>query len=413
VGASPKLKLTEVKVKNAKPQAKNYKLADGYGLYLLITREGGKHWRWKYRVNGREKQMAFGSWPVVTLAEARDLHINARRVLAKGIDPMAQRKAEKTSAKIVAGETFKAVAEAWYEQWKGDKNEDHAESVWRRINGDILPVIGHLPISKIETPAIVAVAKRIEARGASELARRAIGNIEQVYRFANVHGITTHNPTLNMKPRDVLKSVPTKNYARIGARELPDLLRKIDVYRGTHVTRIAILLLTHTFVRTSELIKAPWEEFDFKAKRWTIPAERMKGTAYPTPHIVPLATQTLALLETLHSLTGDQALLFPGERDRKKPMSNNTILKGLERMGYKGLMTGHGFRGLASTIMHEKNFDTEHINLQLGHMNRNRVSAAYNHAKYLPQRTEMMQWWANYLEKAKAQAPSGLFAIAG
>jgi integrase len=408
------MKLTEVKVKNAKPRAKNYKLADGYGLYLFITVEGGKHWRWKYRVNYREKQMAFGSWPVVTLAEARDLHINARRVLAKGIDPMAQRKAEKASAKIIVGETFKAVAEAWYEQWKGDKNEDHAESVWRRVEGDILPIIGHLPISKIDTPTVVSIAKKIEARGASELARRAIGNVAQVYRFANVHGITTHNPTLNLKPADVLKSVPTTNYARIEEHELPGLLRKIDVYKGTHVTRIAIQLLAHTFVRTSELIEAPWEEFNFKAKRWTIPAERMKGTKYPTPHIVPLARQTLELLETLHSLTGDHKLLFPGERDAKKPMSNNTILKGLERMGYKGLMTGHGFRGLASTIMHENNFDTEHIDLQLAHMKRNKVSAAYNHAKYLPQRTEMMQWWADYLEKAKqAKASAGLFAIAG
>ena len=408
------MKLTEVKVKNAKPRAKNYKLADGYGLYLFITVEGGKHWRWKYRVNYREKQMAFGSWPVVTLAEARDLHINARRVLAKGIDPMAQRKAEKASAKIIVGETFKAVAEAWYEQWKGDKNEDHAESVWRRVEGDILPIIGHLPISKIDTPTVVSIAKKIEARGASELARRAIGNVGQVYRFANVHGITTHNPTLNLKPADVLKSVPTTNYARIEEQQIPGLLKKIEVYSGKHATRIAILLLAHTFVRTSELIEARWEEFDFKAKRWTIPAERMKGTKFPTPHIVPLANQILELLETLHDLTGDQELLFPGERDRKKPMSNNTILKGLERMGYKSVMTGHGFRGLASTILHENNFDTEHIDLQLAHMKRNKVSAAYNHAKYLPQRTKMMQWWADYLEKAKqAKSSTGLFAIAG
>ena len=408
------MKLTEVKVKNAKPRAKKYKLADGFGQYLLVSPEGGKLWRWKYRVDGKEKEMAFGAWPVVTLAEARNRHLAARRLLEQGIDPMAQRKAEKASSRIVAGETFEAVAEGWYKHWKGDKNEDHAESVWRRIKTDILPIIGHLPISKVDTLTVVSVAKKIEARGASELARRALGNIGQIYRFANVHGITTHNPTLNMKPGDVLKSVPTTNYARIETAELPGLLRKIDVYQGTHITRIAILLLAHTFVRTSELIEARWEEFDFEAKRWTIPAERMKGTANPTPHIVPLASQTLALLETLHSLTGEGELLFPGERDHKRPMSNNTILKGLERMGYKGVMTGHGFRGLASTVLHENNFNAEHIELQLAHMKRDRVSAAYNHAKYLPQRALMMQWWADYLDEARRKRSStGLFALAG
>ncbi len=205
------------------------------------------------------------------------------------------------------------------------------------------------------------------------------------------------------------------NYARIEAHELPKLLRKIETYEGSPKTRLAMRLMLLTFVRTSELIEARWEEFDIEGKRWTIPAERMKQVKYPTAHIVPLATQTIDVLGMLHEITGDGKYLFPGSFHTVETMSKNTILKALETMGYKGRMTGHGFRGLASTILHETDlFDTEHIDLQLAHMKRNKVSAAYNHAKYLPQRTKMMQWWADYVDEARKAKPStGLFAVAG
>jgi integrase len=395
------MKLNEVKIKNAKAKGTRYKLADQGGLHLLVTPEGGKLWRWKYRIDGKEKQMAFGPWPTITLAEARVMQGEAKALLFRGVDPMMERKTTKAAVMVARSDSFDSAARAWYEQWKGDKNPDHAESVWRRIDADILPIIGHMPISQIDAPTIVAVIKKIESRGVSELARRGLGNIGQIYRHANIHGMTTNNPTVNMKPSDILKAVASTNYARIEESELPALLRKIDLYQGTPMTRMAMLLMAHTFVRTSELIEAEWSEFDFEAKRWTIPAQHMKGTKYPTPHIVPLASQVITLLEDLHSLTGDSEVLFPGERGALC-MSNNTILKALERMGYKGDMTGHGFRGLASTILHETGeFDSEHIDLQLAHMKRNKVSAAYNHAKYLKQRTAMMQWWADYLEKAR------------
>ena len=396
------MKLNEVKIKNAKAKAARFKLADQGGLHLLVTPQSGKLWRWKYRIDGKEKQMAFGRWPTISLAEARIMHGEAKSRLFRGVDPMMERKTAKAAAMVQKGDSFDSIARSWHNKWKGDKNPDHAESVWRRIETDILPIIGHMPISQIDTPTVVAVIKKIESRGVSELARRALGNIGQIYRYANIHGMTKNNPTANVKPGDILKTVASTNYARIEERELPALLRKINLYPGT-MTRIATLLLAHTFVRTSELIEAEWSEFDLEAKRWTIPAQRMKGTKFPTPHIVPLATQVIALLEDLHSLTGESEVLFPGER-RARCMSNNTILKALERMGYKGDMTGHGFRGLASTILHETGeFDTEHIDLQLAHMKRNKVSAAYNHAKYLKQRTAMMQWWADYLEKARQQ----------
>lgn len=406
------MKLNEVKIKNAKAKATRYKLADQGGLHLLVTCEGGKLWRWKYRIDGKEKQMAFGPWPTISLAEARVMQGEAKARLFRGIDPMMERKTAKAAVMAAKSDSFDSIARAWHEQWKGDKNPDHAESVWRRIDTDILPTIGPLPISQIDAPTVVAVIKKIESRGVSELARRAFGNIGQIYRYANIHGMTTNNPTASMKPGDILKAVASTNYARIEERELPALMRKIDLYQGTQMTRIAMLLMAHTFVRTSELIEAEWSEFDLEAKRWTIPAQRMKGTKFPTPHIVPLATQVLALLEDLDSLTGDSEVLFPGERGARC-MSNNTILKALERMGYKGDMTGHGFRGLASTILHETGeFDSEHIDLQLAHMKRNKVSAAYNHAKYLKQRTVMMQWWADYLERARRQGSGTRVAVA-
>ncbi|HZY71928.1 MAG TPA: site-specific integrase [Edaphobacter sp.] len=241
----------------------------------------------------------------------------------------------------------------------------------------------------------MTLLKLIEQRGAFDIAKRALETVGQVFRYAIAHGYCKRNPAADFKPADVLKSAPKANYARIDAKDLPGLLRAIEVYQGTPVTRLAIKLMAMTFVRTSELIGARWSEFDLEVKRWDIPAERMKMR---TPHIVPLSSQAIEVLELLRPLTGKEDFLFPGDRDPKKLMSNNTILKTLERMGYKGRMTGHGFRGVASTILHEQGFDHQHIELQLAHAPRNAVSAAYNHAPYLKQRAEMMQSWSDYLE---------------
>ncbi len=221
----------------------------------------------------------------------------------------------------------------------------------------------------------------------------------QVFRYAIAHGIAERNPASDIKPSDILPSRRQTNYSRVDAKELPSLLRAIEAYKGTPVTRMAIKLLALTFVRTSELIDARWDEFDLQAGQWRIPAERMKMRI---EHIVPLSMQAIQILQILHGITGHSELLFPGERDHGKPMSNNTILKALQRMGYKGRMTGHGFRGLASTILHEQGFDHAHIELQLAHQERNAVSAAYNHATYIKQRAKMMQWWANYVVQQMA-----------
>jgi len=267
--------------------------------------------------------------------------------------------------------------------------------VKRRMEVDILPCLGACPIAEIEAPQVVAMVQAIEQRGARDIAKRALETTGQIFRYAIAHGRARRNPASEIRPSDILKSTRKVNYARVDAKELPQLLKAIELYKGTPVTRLAIKLMAFTFVHTSELIGAKWAEFDLENARWDIPAERMKMR---TPHIVPLATQAIEVLEMLHSLTGESEWLFPGDRNAKKPMSNNTILKALERMGYKGRMTGHGFRGLASTILREKGYVHDHIELQLAHAPRNAVSAAYNHALYLEPRAKMMQEWADYLE---------------
>jgi integrase len=389
--------LNDLEVKRAKPKEKPYRISDGGNLYLWVTTSGGKLWRWAYLFQGKEKLMSFGKYPDVPLALARSRHADARRLLATGVDPMAMRKAEKEAGHSDARNSFASVSALWLEHWSHGKSPRHVGYVTRRIQGDILPKLGRRTMDQIEAPELVAMLRAIDERGAHDIAKRALETTSQIFRYGIAHGYAKRNPANDIRPGDVLKSTRRVNYSRIGEKELPEFLKRVEVYPGTHVTRIAIKLLALTFVRTSELIEAPWSEIDFKSARWDIPAERMKAHA---PHIVPLASQTIELLQILKRLTGDNnGLLFPGNRKASQPMSNNTILKGIERMGYKGRMTGHGFRGLASTILHEQGYDHEHIELQLAHAPRNAVSAAYNHAIHLKARAQMMQAWADFLEK--------------
>ena len=390
--------LTDLEVRKARPAEKAYRLSDSGSLYLWVTPAGGKLWRWSYRHDGKEKLMSFGKYPDVPLALARGRHSEARKLLAIGQDPMAQRKAKKTAEKAAVENSFQSVASLWLEHWQDGKSPRHVEYVRRRIETDILPCLGARPLAEIEAPELVAMASAIQDRGARDIAKRALETVGQVFRYGIAHGYAKRNPASDIRPSDILKSTRKTNYARIDAKELPTLLKRIEVYQGTHVTRLAIKLMALTFVRTSELIGAKWAEFDLENARWDIPAERMKMR---TPHIVPLARQTLEVLEMLRDLTGHSEWLFPGDRNASKPMSNNTILKALERMDYKGRMTGHGFRGLASTILHEQGYAHEHIELQLAHAPRNAVSAAYNHALYLGPRAKMMQDWADFLERTQ------------
>lgn len=390
--------LTNTEIRRSKPGDAVYKLSDGHGLYLLVKPNGGRLWRWKYRFDGKEKLMALGTYPEHSLADARERHARARKQLANGIDPMAERMAEKTAVVVATKHTFQKIAELWLEHWKGNKSARHAAITRNRLKMNVYPALGDRSIAEIEPMELVQLAKGIEERGASDMAKRILQIVGMVFRYAVAHGYSKRNPNAEIRPSDILKPTRKTNMARIEAKELPALLRAIELYDGRPLTRLAIKLIALTFVRTSELIGAHWEEFDLEAGRWSIPAARMKMKG---PHIVPLSSQAIEVLDLLRTISGCQELVFPGEQDRAKPMSNMTILKALERMGYKGRMTGHGFRGLASTILHEQGYNHEHIELQLAHAPRNEVSAAYNHALYLEPRARMMQDWANFLEQTQ------------
>lgn len=400
--------LSDTAIRKAKPAVKSYKMPDERGLHLLVRPTGAKLWQLRYRIAGKEKTASLGQYPDVGLGDARNRRDELRKLVAHGVDPVARKRAQKAARAAAEEHRFKLVALDWFERWKGPRSERHARYVKARLENDVFPAIGDKPLLDIDAPALVEMLRTIEKRGAVDIAKRCLQMTSQVFRYAIAHGVSgvTRNPAADIKPADVLAPRTKGHYARIEARELPGLLRKIEAYQGASITRLAMKLMALTFVRTGELIAARWSEFDLERGRWDIPAARMKMKA---PHIVPLSTQAIDCLRILREVTGERELLFPGERDHERPMSNNTILAALDRMGYKGRMTGHGFRGLASTILHEQGFDHAHIELQLAHQERDNVSAAYNFATYLEPRARMMQWWGDYLE---SQTRSNVVAMA-
>jgi len=379
----------------------HHRLADGLGMYLEITPAGGKYWRMKYRHGGKEKRLALGVYPEVSLAEARKRRDKAREALASGEDPSQVKREEKLAKALLDATTFELVARQWWEHWKGPRSTRHADYVLRRLEADVFPALGARPVDSITAPQLLAMAKGIESRGALDIAKRALQTCGQIMRYAVAHGLIERNPAADVRPSDALKPRQKENYARLAIKDVPELLRKIEAYPGSPYTRLAMKLMALTFVRTGELIGARWDEIDLEAAEWRIPAERMKMR---TPHIVPLAPQAVEVLQALHTLSGGRVLIFPGERDHDRPMSNNTILGALKRMGYAGQMTGHGFRGLASTVLHEQGYPHHVIELQLAHQERDQVAAAYNHATYLNERRTMMRAWADYLDRLRKGA---------
>lgn len=390
--------LTDPKCRNAKCPAgtTRVRLADAEGLYLEVS-PLSKRWFWKYRFQGKEKRLALGIYPAVGLAAARAARDEARNVLKAGTDPVAAKQQRQRLAREQADNTFEAVAVRWYKHWSPAQSTRHAEYVRRRLEADVYSVIGARPIGEITARELVAMAEKIQEREALELARRSLQYAGQVFRWAVARDLVERNPAADVKPRDVLKPREKRNYARLPIKDVPELLRKIEAYQGAY-TRLAMKLMALTFVRTGELIGAHWDEFenlDGDGALWRIPASRMK---MKTEHLVPLSRQAVDVLHSLYEIRGRSGLIFVGERNHEKSISNNTILKALERMGFKGRMTGHGFRGVASTELHEMGFPHEWIELQLAHQERDQVSAAYNHAGYLQQRRKMMQAWADRLD---------------
>ena len=383
------------------PEKALHRLADQGGLCLDVMPSGAKLWRYRYRFAGKEKMISLGAYPVVSLANARALHLQAREQLALGKDPSAERRAAREQREEDNANTFERVARLWWEKWRDGKNERHAAYTLRRMEADVFPRLGKMAVKSITAKHLKTMAQGVEARGVSDLAYRTLQIASAVLRFAVTEDLIERSPATDFRPGDILKPKKTTNFARIDAAELPELLRKIEAYQGSPYTRLAMKLMCLSFVRTSELIGARWEEFDFEAGLWRIPGERMK---MKTAHLVPLAPQTVELLQALQTLSNGRALLFPGERDHEKPMSNNTVLAALARMGYKGTMTGHGFRGLASTILHEHGFADRVIEAQLAHQKRDKIAAAYDHSQHLAERRKMMLWWADYLDQARRGA---------
>jgi len=389
--------LTDSQIKKVKPPAEDQKApdkySDGQGLQLHVFANGGKYWRMAYRFEGKQKTLSLGIYPEVSLAEARSKREDAKRTLRQGTDPM---EAKKESQKVVDGSlTFEAIATQWLEDRKESiEPSSHARNVRHFVN-DVFPMLGNKQIDTIKSPHVIEMAKKIEERGAAEMARRALRLTSAVMRYAKTLGLIESDPATGLT--EALKPRKIKHMARIPESELPNLLKDIDAYSGDILTRIGLQLITLTFVRTIELRHMEWSEIDLEKREWRIPAEKMKMDKI---HIVPLSDQSIKLIDELRPHTGHRKYAFHSTRSNK-PMSEVTLLTALWRMGYKGRMTGHGFRGLASTILHERNYNHAAIELQLAHSDRDQISAAYNYADHLPYRKTMMQEWADFLDELR------------
>ena len=387
--------LTELAIKNLKPRAKLYRVADSNGLCLEITPTGSKLWRYRFYHFGKAQMTALGKYPAVSLAQARRLRDDARAILETGKHPTLHKKAQKLRRAMEGSNTFERIALMWMETKSKGLNEKYAKQNLERLKQHVFPTIGALPITEITIPDVVRVVERIGNKGTIETAKRMKQVIAQVFRYAAQRGLCEHNPAADL--RDILPSVEGKHYPCLPVPEVPELLRKIE-NREPDFSKYAMQLIMLTFVRTGELIGGRWEEIDWNREEWHIPKERMK---MKRPHVVPLSRQALDVLKELQKLTGDKEHIFHSPASKSKHISNGTILMALRRMGYAKKMSGHGFRSLASTILNEKSYSPDVIERQLSHEDDDKIRSAYNRAEYLLERKKMMQDYADILEGMK------------
>jgi integrase len=394
--------LTAMSARNAKPRGKTYRLFAGGGLYLEVTPTGAKYWRMKYRHAGKEKRLALGVYPEVSLSEARDRRDEARTQLRNEIDPGIARKASTLAARDAAANSFEAITREWLQKQSKELEEQTHRKATSLFEKWAFPWIGSRPISDITPRELLeSVLRRVEANGKLETVHRLKQRCGQVFRYAIATGRAERDPTPDL--RGALSYHKTRNLPAItDPTKIGELLRAIDGYQGSFVTRCALRLTPLLFVRPGELRHAEWSEVDLDGAQWSIPAEKMKMDA---PHIVPLSTQAVSTLRELHPLTGSGTYVFPGLHNRKRPMCENTVNLALRRLGYTANeMVAHGFRSMASTLLNEQGWSPDVIERQLAHAERNEVRRAYNRAKYLPERRKMMQAWANYLDGLRASA---------
>ena len=386
--------LTDPAIRNAKAKAKPYKLTDGAGLYLEVMPSGAKYWRMRYRIAAKDTRLAFGVYPEVSLAEARQRRDTVRGALRDGRDPSADRRADRMQAKLSAGNTFEGAARLWLASQQKKLATATYEKAERTLAVWVFPWLGARPLTEIDPPEALMILKRIEATGANETAHRVKGLIGRVFRYAIAHGNAKRDPTADL--RGALAPVVSRSHSAITEpKAVADLLRALDGYSGQFSTRCALRLAPLVFARPGELRHMEWGELNLEAAEWRIPAAKMKMRE---AHIVPLSSQAVDILKELEPLTGRGRYVFPGVRTAGEPMSENTINAALRRLGFdKETMTGHGFRALASTRLNELEWAPDVIERQLAHTERNKVRAAYNRAQYLAERRKMMQAWADYL----------------
>ena len=400
------IKLNDAMIKTIVSKGKPGKYADGYGLTLLKLESGTCSWIYRYKHLGKECTYTLKKpYPLMGLAEARLERAKLRSLVKDGINPSAEKKKAKLVQAFDGGNTFEAVSREWFKKWAEEKADTYTPKVFSRLENYLIPHLSSYPMTEITAPMIIATIEKIEALGHPETSKRCYRMVGQIFAFAILKGICIRNTAKDLKPSDFLKPQVVKHHPRVTEGALPTLLNKIDKYHGDKITVLATRLLSLTFVRTKELIEAEWTEVDLDKGLWTIPANRMKVKGRGD-HLVPLSAQALAIFKELHTITSARPYIFPSKiRPGSDHMSNATILRMLDRLGYKNEMTGHGFRGVASTILHEQGYSHEHIEIQLAHErdDGNKVSGAYNSALYLPARTKMLQEWANYLEGIKAK----------
>lgn len=402
--------LTDAAVRAAKCEDKTYRLHDDRGMYLEVTAAGGKYWRLKYRLAGRERRFAIGVYPRVGLQQARALRDKARDLIAQGIDPCQHARQARIEATIAAANSFEAVAREWWGKVSAGWEPISAQRVLRRLERDLFPWLGSRPIGRIEAPELLDALLRVERRGHNSTAHRLRQYCGRIFRYAITTSRAKRDPAADLRG-DALAPVVERHHAAItDPAAVARLLSDLDAYQGHFHVRTALLLAPLTFVRPGNLRRARWSEINFIAAEWRIPFQRMKMREQ---FVVPLSRQALDLLRGLHPLTGAGEFLFPGVRDRKRPMSENTVNAALRRLGYgQDDMTGHGFRTMASTLLNEQGYPPDIIELQLAHEERNKVRAAYNRAQRLAERRQMMQAWADYLDELRAGRVSVAAAVA-
>lgn len=385
--------LTDQAIKAAKPKDKPYRLTDERGMYLEVHPNGSRYWRLKYRYAGKEKRLAIGVYPEVSLKEARNLRDEARKQLSNGVDPSEEKRRQRRHRSVLAANSFEVVAREWHNYQKGRWSPGHADRVIKALEKDAFPRIGKRPIAEITAADLLEVIRAVEKRDALDVASRLLQRCSSVFRYAIQTDRAESNPANDLQ--GALKTRKVTHRRALSRAELPEFLERLEAYEGQTLTRLALRLIVLTFVRSRELRGARWEEFDLNEGMWRIPAERMK---MKRDHLVPLSKQAVATLKEVQALTGSYELAFPNQADLKKTMSENTLIYALYRMGYHKRATVHGFRATASTILNESGFNHDAIERQLAHAERNKVRAAYHRSEYLEDRKLMMQWWADFLD---------------